>query len=190
MGDQQAVLMEQVSMYMAALPCPPLPLIVKQEISEDEEREVYKNSHDLIATLLLGAMGMGAQDLNQLRQKKQMDMTEKLLSSVRAAQGDIPKAYTAFMEFTAGYICAFMNIDVAVTFMPLDRVEKNDTVHKNTCSWHKAQEVILLRHKQNRGTRAAKPEEQKAIDAILATDFSHMSYEELLRAHCQRFVDE
>jgi hypothetical protein len=187
MGDQQAVLMEQVSMYMAALPCPPLPLIVKQEISEDEDRECYKDSHDLIATLLLGAMGLGNQALNQQRQAKQIEMTDKLLCSIKAADGDVGIAYTAFCEFTAGYICAFMNIDVAVTFMPLDRVDRNDCVHRATCGWHKAQEVILLRHIQNKN---GPPSSSEAIDAILATNFSHLSFEELLKLHCLRFLDD
>ena len=180
--------MEQVAMYMAALPCPPLPLIVQQEISEDEDRQCYKNSHDLIATLLLGAMGMGNAVLNKQRQEKQMELTDKLLCNIQAAQGDAAKAYTAFREFTAGYICAFMNIEVTVTFMPLERVDQNDSVHKGACSWHRAQEVILLRHRQNRAGTAG-PEEQKAIDKVLATDFSHLSYADLLVLHCKRFVD-
>jgi hypothetical protein len=39
--QQQAIIMEQVAMYMSALPCPPMPLVVRQEIDEDEDRECY-----------------------------------------------------------------------------------------------------------------------------------------------------
>lgn len=79
--------MEQVAMYMAALPCPPLPLIVRQSLSEDEDKECYKNSHDLIATLLLGAMGQGNEALNKQRKEKQLQLTETLLKKLHKSGG-------------------------------------------------------------------------------------------------------
>jgi hypothetical protein len=142
-SKEHAVIMEQVAMYMAALPCPPLPLIVKQAISEDEDKECYKNSHDLIATLLLGAMSQGNVALNKQRREKQQQLTETLLKKLHASEGQVDRVYNACSEFTAGYVCAFMNLDVTVSFMPLDRVEQGDSVHKACCSWHKAQEIIL-----------------------------------------------
>ena len=141
--QEQAVIMEQVAMYMAALPCPPLPLIVRQAISEDEDKECYKNSHDLIATLLLGAMGQGNVALNKQRKEKQQQLTETLLRKLQASEGQVDRVYNACSEFTAGYVCAFMNLDVTVSFMPLDHVVQGDSVHRACCSWHKAQEIIL-----------------------------------------------
>jgi hypothetical protein len=183
MRSKDVVLMEQVAMYMAALPCPPMPLIVKQELSDDEEKQCYKNSHDLIATLLLGAMGNGDTVLNAQRKEKQIELTEKLLQRIRAANGDAQSAYTAFSEFTAGYICAFINIDVSVSFMPMHHVVPNDCVHRACCSWHKAQEVILMR-------TAGAGDKAKAVDAILASDVSHHAYPALLLLHCKRFGAE
>lgn len=144
MGSAKAaIVMEQVAMYMSALPCPPLPLVVKQEISEDEDKECYKNSHDLIATLLLGAMSQGDTQQNARRKAKQTELTETLLEKLKGADGDVDRAYTACAEFTAGYVCAFMNLNVGVRFMPLDHVVRGDSVHRAFCSWHRAQEIIL-----------------------------------------------
>ena len=55
-------------MYMAALPCPPMPLLVKQEMDDEDEdypSECYKNSHDLISSLLLIAMHHGDTQLTR-----------------------------------------------------------------------------------------------------------------------------
>ena len=140
---QAVIVMEQVAMYMSALPCPPLPLVVTQELSEDEERECYKNSHDLIATLLLGAMSQGNTAHNEERKAKQIELTRTLLEKLKAAEGCAERAYAACAEFTAGYVCAFMRLDVTVRFMPMDHVERGDGVHRAFCSWHRAQEIIL-----------------------------------------------
>jgi hypothetical protein len=149
--QQQAIIMEQVAMYMSALPCPPMPLVVRQEIDEDEDRECYKNSHDLIATLLIGVMSSHSHEtnlqkldtLNKQRKEKQIQLTETLLNKLQISEGNPEKIYAACQEFTAGYVCAFMNLEVSVSFMPLDYVMRGDSVHKATCSWHRAQEIIL-----------------------------------------------
>jgi hypothetical protein len=154
-----AAVMEQVAMYMASLPCPPLPLVV----SDGERR--YCNSHDFIASLLITAMVHGNAKLNKARKKKQLELTEKLLREMRACGGDVVRAYGHFSEFTAGYICAFANIDVGVTFMPLGEVEDGDAVHKACCSWHRAQAIIL-----------GEPADEAESD-----------YSGLLACHCRRF---
>lgn len=189
--------MEQVAMYMAALPCPPLPLIVKQAISEDEDKECYKNSHDLIATLLLGAMSQGNCTLNEKRKEKQLQLTNTLLQKLQAvasakesgsssSSSCLDQAYTACSEFTAGYVCAFMNLDVAVSFMPLDHVQRGDVVHKACCSWHKAQEIILAGASPSSSDSSSSSSSR--VDALMKTDFSHLSYSELLGLHCARFI--
>ena len=160
------VIMEQVAMYMASLPCPPLPLIVNHD--EDDSKRKYCNSHDFIASLLLTAMANGNNNLNEGRKKKQIELTETLLTKLGSLEVpiDVDKAYTHFSEFTAGYICAFANIDVGVTFLPLADVEMGDSVHKACCSWNRAQSIILR--------ETEKDERQK-------------KYRELLLVHCERF---
>jgi len=175
-NHKHMIVMEQVAMYMAALPCPPLPLVIQQQ---EGHEECYKNSHDLIANLLLVVMMHQDAKLNEMRKAKQMDLTRQLLLNLRKAGENLDKAYTAFSEFTAGYICAFANIDVSVHFMPMDHVMKNDSVHKACCSWHKAQEMILHKAK-------GKEDEQQSL--ILKSDVSNFSYQELLMLHCKRFV--
>jgi hypothetical protein len=112
----------------------------------------------------------------------------------------VERVYTACSEFTAGYVCAFMNLDVTVRFMPLDHVTRGDCVHKACCSWHKAQEIILAgllldvygcmctaAHFNTPGTGGAGAGSAK-VDALMKQDVSHLSYEELLGLHCARFA--
>ena len=158
--------MEQVAMYMASLPCPPLPLIVNHDEGGSERK--YCNSHDFIASLLLNAMASGNNNLNDERKKKQIELTETLLTKLGGLGEpvDVDKAYTHFSEFTAGYICAFANIDVGVTFLPLADVEMGDSVHKACCSWNRAQCIILRESDKDEG---------------------HKKYRDLLLVHCERF---
>jgi hypothetical protein len=92
-SSANSVIMEQVAMYMAALPCPPMPLVVRQAISEDEDQECYKNSHDLIATLLLGAMSLGNTAQNAQRKEKQTQLTDTLLKKLSASEGQARSAF-------------------------------------------------------------------------------------------------
>ena len=190
MAVTEAVLMEQVAMYMAALPCPPLPLIVHQEMEDDLPKECYKNSHDLIASLLILAMQCGDAKLNEKRREKQTELTNKLLQKLKNCNNNTNLAYEACSEFTAGYICAFANINVSVNFMPLHYVNQNDFVHKACCSWHKAQEVILYRSLHQHNDEDKKEEVQKCINKILGTDFSGLSYTQLIERHYLRFSEE
>lgn len=164
-----SAIMEQVAMYMASLPCPPLPLIVNENNDNPSERQ-YCNSHDFIASLLLNAMACGNNNLNQERKKKQIELTEGLLKNLGnlSVPIDVDKAYTHFSEFTAGYICAFANINVGVTFLPLTDVEIDDVVHKACCSWNRAQSIIL-REGDHGGA------------------YHQKKYRELLLVHCERF---
>lgn len=175
MGDKTHIVMEQVAMYMAALPCPPMPLMVTVEQDEDsDKRQTYCNSHDFIASLLLTAMAHGNEKLNEERKTKQIEMTDKLLKQMKELPKDnmVEKAYTHFSEFTAGYICAFANIDVGVTFLPLADVAMQDNVHRACCSWNRAQSIILK-------------ETVPADNSITTTN--NKSYRELLQLHCDRF---
>jgi len=183
-GIPLSALDEQISMYMAALPCPPMPLIVSQESADDLPKEAYSNSHDLIATLLRFVITYEEPTLHKQRREKQEELTAALLTKRKEANQDLGKAYSAFSEFTSGYICAFANIDVCVKFMPLDHVQKDDVVHKACCSWHRAQEVLAFKAMSGLKVDAAQ------IERILARDFSHVSYEQLLRMHCTRFFSE
>jgi hypothetical protein len=173
MGDKNMVVMEQVAMYMAALPCPPMPLMVlAPETDTPQKKKAYCNSHDFIASLLLTAMAHGNTKLNEERKAKQVELTEKLLKQMASLKDlNVDQAYTYFSEFTAGYICAFANIDVGVTFLPLHDVEKKDNVHKACCSWNRAQSIIL---KENTTTNES---------------LEKMTFRDLLLVHCQRFMN-
>jgi hypothetical protein len=171
MADKNNIVMEQVAMYMAALPCPPMPLMIAVDKEDDDTKlPSYCNSHDFIASLLLTAMANGNEKLNKERKAKQIEMTDKLLTQMKnltKEEDAVQSAYTYFSEFTAGYICAFANIDVGVTFLPLADVGMEDNVHKACCSWNRAQSIIL----------------KEVVD----TQEKKKSYTELLQQHCARF---
>jgi hypothetical protein len=176
---KRMIIMEQVAMYMAALPCPPMPLLITgEDYDEDGEpkktpKKSYCNSHDFIASLLLNAMVLGNQALNSQRKSKQIELTDKLLkqmSTMKSGAKDVDKAYSYFSEFTAGYICALASIDVGVTFLPLIDVEQHDNVHKACCSWNRAQAILSK-------------EEPVA-------NMEGKSYRDLLQMHCERFQEE
>ncbi len=159
------IIMEQVAMYMASLPCPPMPLM----LSEGEGEKKYANSHDLIASLLLIAMAHGDLNLNNQRKARQMELTEKLLKQMSDPNINVDKAYSYFSEFTAGYICALANINTSVVFLPYIDVAKGDKVHKACCSWNRAQMIIL--------------KEEEEVNHSL----DDKSFDELLALHCERF---
>ena len=175
MGDKNMMVMEQVAMYMAALPCPPMPLMVLAPETDTPQRKqrAYCNSHDFIASLLLTAMAHGNTKLNEERKAKQVELTEKLLKQMGSLKElDVDQAYAYFSEFTAGYICAFANIDVGVTFLPLNDVESKDNVHKACCSWNRAQSIIL-----------------KEESTTTNESFEKMTFRDLLLLHCHRFMN-
>ena len=65
------VMMEQIAMYFAGFPCPPLPVMV---MGTDDKLKAC-NSHDIIANMLYVVMKQNNKTLNEKRKKFQMDVT-------------------------------------------------------------------------------------------------------------------
>jgi len=115
----EPVIMEQISMYLVGLPCPPIPVTLKispfakREDTEDdyEYDELAKkicSSHDVLAGLIVAAMQRKNRQLNEERMKKQMKITEKFLDQLdKLDEKDVDGMYSACQVFTASYILSF-----------------------------------------------------------------------------------
>ena len=177
-------MLEQISMYMTALPCPPLPVMLAgfgqagQAGQDSEKKEEIQlcTSHDLLAGLLISAMVRGNRELNEQRKQRQLQITRTLLDKCLASS-DATEMYAFCKEFTAEYVHAFDDAGTctpAVCFLAVDEVAAGDKVHLAACSWHAAQDILYL----------PKVEQRKA--AV----FAKRSYAELIQAHWLRMHDE
>ena len=118
----EPVVMEQISMYLVGLPCPPIPITLnissfaKREETDDDdngdekERKVC-SSHDMLAGLIVSAMHRNNQALNEVRMKKQMEITKNFLDQIeKLEESDVGGMYSACQVFTAYYILSFDDI--------------------------------------------------------------------------------
>lgn len=180
----EVAVMEQIAIYMTALPCPPLPIII---IVAGGQRKIT-TSHDVLAGLLYAAMHRSSPALNEQRRKKQLDITDRIISELEvigarlrsddnnntaATTTSSEAAYEACQKFTAEYILAFDDVGYAtpsVMFVPMKDVPQHSSVHSAACSWHAAQEIM----------HAPKPKRRTA------EEFRKMDYPTLIVEHLLR----
>ena len=164
-------------MYMTALPCPPLPVNVTMTTPDGETKRIGTSSHDLLAGLLVGAMSRANVKRNKLRQKRQIELTDRLITALElasSASSASSAAYDACRRFTAEYILAFDDDASGATlqFLEMDDVEKGGKVHRAACSWHAAQDI-----------QHAAPDKRRNAD-----HFAKMTYRELIAEHVARVI--
>ena len=150
--EHRLAVLEQIAMYMTALPCPPLPIRVNDK--DDDQKQQYGSSHDTLARLLLAAMRRGRCDLNEMRRKEQTRVT---LALVRALDAEPPpktpederrfqaRALQAYQRFTADYIAAFEDPGAAmraIEFLAPEDVEREHRVHRTCASYMAAQDIL------------------------------------------------
>lgn len=179
--NKEIIIMEQVAMYLTALPCPPLPMKVRLVPSsssagggeDDEEACTVISSHEVLMVALIEAMRQNNRELNLKRKDMQLQLTDKLICALEQA-ADVQAAFDACQRFTAEYILAFDDPERPgpnVQLMPMDHVEKRDKVHLATCSWHAAQDIQHMVDTSQRRT---------------AAQFATMTYSELIQEHMHR----
>jgi len=208
--SQQAVVMEQIAMYMVALPCPPLPIKVKienyngfsDEDKVDEDKLVVCSSHDLLAGLIICAMHRNNHALNQTRKAKQIEITKQFIQNLiekykNETTVDADLFYQTCCTFTADYLQSFDdpgNPTGGVQFVPMDDVVIGDKVHKACCSWHVAQEILQRKNaeaqmlkKRNNGEPEEEDIENKS-EPRKAEYFAGLSYRNLMVEQCNRLL--
>jgi hypothetical protein len=156
--QKRMIIWEQLALYLTAMPCPPMPLLVsevslknntKGAASSSTDTAAHNaNSHDLIAALVLMAMDRGNKELNAQRQVKQLALNETLIRALEALPPDDngEGAFAACQQFVGGYtdIHAFDDPGQptpSVRLTGLDTVKRGDKVHSACCSWSAAQDI-------------------------------------------------
>ncbi len=173
--ERELAVLEQISMYLTALPCPPLPVLVHRPgaAEEDGGRVGATSSHDLMAGLLLHAMLANDAAFNERRKTKQLAITDRLITALEEARGP-DDAYGVCQRFTAEYLQSFEDgCGFAVQFQTADDVDRGSPVHRAFCSWHAAQDIM---HPPAEG------------GARSADVFARMTYLELMQEHLARVV--
>jgi hypothetical protein len=192
MGDP--AVLEQIAMYMVALPCPPLPVLVNVEkyngFDEEEmkhingQNEIVCSSHDLLAGLIICAMHRNNAKLNDIRKQIQIDITKEFIDALTNTD-DMQSMYSACQKFTADYVQSFEDPDThasQIRFVGMDDVCNGDKVHQACCSWNVAQDIIhAKKRKSDSGDDKGCVVRDKAF-------FERMSYKELIQEHCARLV--
>jgi hypothetical protein len=145
-------LLEQIAMYCAALPCPPLPV---QLVEEGET--VVTTSHDVLAGLLLLAVIRNNTELNEKRKVRQTQLVAEFLEKGTACT-DVATLYEHCKRFTGEAIHAFDDAGgstPAVMFLEMSAIAKGEKVHKAMASWNSAQDIIYVKDVGRRRNAAA-----------------------------------
>ena len=163
-------LLEQIAMYCAALPCPPLPVQLVDE-------GIITTSHDVLAGLLLLAITRNNQELNKQRKETQTRLVGEFLGACVDCQ-DVPTLYEHCKRFTGQAIHAFDDAGgstPAVVFLDMGDMAKGDKVHKAMASWNSAQDIIYVKDPACRRNAAM---------------FAAMDTVGMLQAHLDRLHDK
>ncbi len=164
-------------MYLTAMPCPPLPILVESSSSSGKNGDQhYSNTHDLIAALVVMAMDRGNRRLNEQRKAKQLALNEELICALEQlpAGDDGSGAFAACQRFVGGYIHAFDDPGEptpSVRLVGLETVQNGDKVHEACSRWSAAQDIQHEPVEARRRTSAV---------------FGRLTYREMLVEHTKR----
>jgi hypothetical protein len=205
--DNPAIL-EQIAMYMVALPCPPLPVKVNidnysgfntEDDKPDDEQLVICSSHDLLAGLIICAMHRNNARLNQTRKLRQIEITKTFIKDLigkfqKREVVDAETFYSLCGTFTADYLQSFddpQNPSSGILIVPMDDVEVGDKVHKACCSWHVAQEILQVKSAEKmQQEKQSDIENHKTTEPRKIEYFNKLSYRNLILEQCQRLLNE
>ena len=173
-ASNEVVIMEQIALYLTALPCPPIPVKVTLTLKNNEHKQGICTSHDLLAGMLIAAMDKNDKNMNENRKTKQLGITERFITSMEKLnqQASEDEIYKICQIFTAEYLDAFDDIlsNRAIEFISLDGIAKGDKAHNACCSWSAAQDIQHI-------------EPSERHDAVF---FKKHSFGELLLYHKRR----
>jgi hypothetical protein len=170
-------------MILSALPVPPMPIIVVQEVPDEitfmSGEHKMASSHDLWAMLLLSAMSRNDQEENKKRALLQKQITENLFQSVRKLEqqkADLSvnvsiweeRVYDVFATFTRENIEA-LSKSADLRIPPLCSVEREDRIHIASCHHAAAQDILFgpLQTDASRDKRTAQMFSENSYSAIL-----------------------
>jgi hypothetical protein len=132
------------AMILAALPYPPLPILLPKLHASGED--ILQTSHDLISMLLRHSCAKGSASENKARQQRQQAVLAGFMRRVSSeACASPPELYRAYCEYTMHHIATYLpnGERPALRFLPLDHPCKGDKTHKTMCDYMAAQARIL-----------------------------------------------
>lgn len=183
------------AMIVAALPLPPLPIMVSRELAGEEGAFAASccSSHDLLAHLMNIACTCATEKQNSERAALQIRLQADLFDAVdswREAEPDpllvlppIGWTYKTLCDFTRKYVQSYLPDparDQDLRFLPLHEVDREHPVHARAIEFHKAQDLLYgkcrLLTVARRGERYAR-------------SYDTLSYAELVQMSVARILD-
>lgn len=133
------------AMILAALPYPPLPVLLPR-LSESTE-DVLQTSHDLLSMLLREACAKRTKSENEARLRRQQVVLANFMRELATeACASPPELYRVYCAYTMQHIATYLPPGApapALRFLPLDHPCKGDRTHKAMCDYMAAQARIL-----------------------------------------------
>ena len=175
------------AMIVAALPCPPMPVMASKEMEDDAGFYESKccSSHDLLAHLMNIACTTATEKQNARRAKLQAALQAGLFDAVDAWKEEqkhkgemllppVEWSYQVMSEFTRKYVQSYMSDpskDQDVRFMPLGDVDRMHAVHVKALEFQKAQDMLYGKC------------------SMITRDYDRMSYAELVQVSVARILE-
>lgn len=143
--------MELRGMILAALPYPPLPVILRR-VDQDDARlgeSVTQTSHDILSHLLEDASVRHTVSQNRARQVAQQEVLRCFLADiVKDGLQPVPELYKTYCDFTRRHVGTYLyggdaSAQPEIRFEPLGSVCKGDPVHLAMCRYMAGQARLL-----------------------------------------------
>lgn len=171
--------LEMRAMILAALPLPPLPVIM-QRLDDDNRvgTQTVQTSHDVFSNLLLHACARNSESENALRKAGQTRILRSLVDHLanRGQPQSVPEIYGTYCHHTLLHAATYLPNQVGpppMSFAPLASVCKGDPTHLRMCDYMAAQAIIL-----------------EEPNGHSSNDWLCREYADMLSMACQRLLQE
>jgi hypothetical protein len=140
---------EMRAMILAALPLPPLPVMLRRvEEGSVLGDEILQTSHDIISNLLVHACARRSDADNARRREAQTRILRDLLAALGKDGIQPPLAlYATYSEFTLRHVATYLGAGDGplpeMRILPLQHVCKGDIVHLRMCDYMAGQARLL-----------------------------------------------
>eukprot|EP00961_Rhodomonas_salina_P036817 494975-Rhodomonas_salina.2 len=130
-----------VAMVVAALPCPPLPMI--GHLAEGGGECMF-DSHTLLRMVMLDIAYAGSKEQHEAHILAMTEAEKRCIAALDRLELPLwpPHAYTVFCEYVRGVLAESRTVGKDVSMLPIDHVCRNDTVHLRACDHATAHRVM------------------------------------------------
>lgn len=131
---------ELITSVMLTFPCPPLPMLGGRA----DGQEAILNTHDLIATCMLGLLKRNDEAMNNERRVSQTRLENEYMQKLVKYKNDsdINHIYNAMMEFTRRYIMLyFPAATMDVRILPYDHAP--DHILSQVHSYTRGRQILM-----------------------------------------------